>query len=530
MNPGGLQKEPNSIVAYPDFGQLAEQRTSGMVMEYFLKYLFKEGTKLNYRSIFMLLRTLFFALTLKVLLDDTKTYVDKFKFTDIDYLKYLYQYLRYSVKTYEILNISNKWVYCDKNISIATLTPFLERKSIYIQQPNTYYYSYNSFLIKVVITNNKIIFYVPNVASITKYMDDNIDIHQEILLGNKTSMLKVTLTSNNIPQFTPMKSIYAFETDDYFNLHKSLTSTFINDSIVNMRQSPLILNFDGKPGTGKTTFGSYIADKGLFDRIFLYNLVQSGSMDFKTIVIDLERIINSQSPKEKKPDDEPELILLIFDEVDKYLDSYVCNKIDSFRNDARMKKETKQNNDSTIESFIKLTAEEEVEKKQQLINEFLDILYNLCDGHLLKNDKKYVIIFNTNDFDSLFVNAPKKYDALRDRFQPYKFTDYTKTQVVKFIEDIRNKLMDGSRLKITDKKREIYESYIKDIKNFDNKLYNEIPDNIEISSRSLSKVLIDNCFDIPKVIERLAIFAKVNIEIKSSSEIEKQVIEILDTL
>jgi hypothetical protein len=89
MSSNSIQKETNSIVTYPDFGQLAEQRTSGMVMEYFLKFLFNERTKLNRKSIFTLLGTLAFALTLKVLLDDTKTYLDKFKFTDVDYLKYL---------------------------------------------------------------------------------------------------------------------------------------------------------------------------------------------------------------------------------------------------------------------------------------------------------------------------------------------------------------------------------------------------------------------------------------------------------
>ena len=495
-----------------DLSQIAAQGTNIAIITHFLD-MFKKVKKLNARTISGILGMLTFALALKVLLEDTSTYIDKFKFSNLDYLKYWYQYFRCSEKTYEIVNVSNRWVYCGRNISMTSLTPFLELKSIYIQQPNTYYYSHGSFIVKVVITSNKITFHVPNVLAMTRYMNDNMDKYQEILLGNKTSMHKVTLTvGNNIVQFAPMKSIYAFETDDYLKLHKSLTSTFVNDSIVNMRQAPLILSFDGKPGTGKTTFGSYIADKGLFDRIFLYNLVQACGIDFKNVIIDLERMINSNLSSNKKLDgdveeSEPEKVLLIFDEVDKYLDSFICYKIDAFRNDARMKKETKANSESVVESFIKLTIEEEAEKRQQLRNEFLDILYNLCDGHLLKTDKQYVIIFNTNDFDSLFANAPEKYDALKDRFQPYKFVSYVKPQIIKFIDDIRNKLITGSTKKIANKKKEIYETYIKEIENFDVNLYDDIPDNIEITSRSLSKVLIDNCFDFPKIIKCLTAYA-----------------------
>jgi len=498
------QKEAQNIVAYPDFENISRQRTNSSIIEHFIAFLFTKGTKINCKSIVMLIRNFVIILIIKILLEESKSYLDKFKFTNLEYVKYMYQYMMYSEKRYDIIKVSNKWTHNDKNISITNLTPFLESKSIYIQQPNTYYYQYNTFLIKVIITDNKITFCIPNVVSIIKYVDDIMDKYQEILLGNRTSMIKVTLSPSNTPQFNPMKLIYAFETNNYLKLKESLTSVLMVDSVLNIRQTPLCINFDGDPGTGKTTFGSYIAEEGIFDRIILYNLLQSSAIDFKTIIVDLGRIINTQSPKDKKSDGEQEIILLIFDEVDKYLDSYICNKIDSFRNEARAKKETKQNNEITVsESYTKLTVEEETDKKQQLKIEFLDKLYNLCDGQVLNNDKKYVIIFNTNNFESLFENAGQKYEALHDRFQQYKFKNNTKNDIIKFIDGIMNKIMNKISNVTTDNTK-LYHSYINNITHFDKKIYEDIPEHINISYRSLSKILIDNCFDIPKSINYLS--------------------------
>lgn len=501
MNPNTKQIEPTNVVAYPDYAQISRQHTNSSIIEYFIAFLFTKGTKINCKSIMLIVRNFVIILIIKILLEESKTYLDKFKFTNIEYVQYYYQRLMNSEQRYDIINVSNKWIYNDKKISIPNLTPFLELKKIYIQQPNTYYYQYNNFLIKVIVTTNAITFCVPNVSSVIRYMDEVLDKYQEILLGSKTSMIKVTLSPYNVVQFTPMKLMYTFETDIYLGLYESLKSTLMKDIVLNLRQAPLCINFNGETGSGKTTFGPYIAGKGIFDRIILYNLLQSSSMDFKSIVLDLEKIITTQSPK--KPDGEQEIILLIFDEVDKYLNSYINNKIDSFRNDARMKKETKQSNETTVlESYTKLTEEEEIDKKKQLKLDFLDKLYNLCNGEMLKSDKKYVIIFNTNHFNNLFEDSGPYYDALRDRFQPYEFIKSTKKDVIKFIEGIKNKIANITTNDFND-----FNNLNKDVKNvvdFDEKLYDEIPDNIQISYRSLTKILTDNCFDIAKSIHSLS--------------------------
>ena len=492
-----IDNNNKSIIVGPDYAQLAKQQTNSAIIEKFLAYLFAPKTNNKGISFWILIRNLSIALLIKIILEDSKGYLDNFKFTNLDYVKYMYQYFKYSEKKYELLLVSNKWTYLDKNMSTNTLTPFLESKAIYMSQHNTYYYPYQGFLIKVIVTNNKITFCTPQVSMIDIYINDLLTKHQEILLGNKTQMFKAKVTNSDVIQFEPMSPTYAFETDNYKKLHDCLNILFSVDSILKIRQTPLVINFNGPPGTGKTSFAPYIANKGVFDRIILYNMVQS-NLDFKTLLNKLEMIIVQQSPKERSVSAGPEAILLIFDEVDKWFNSYSEKFIDTMRTESRSKKEIKQSGQGSepviLESFTKLTLDEETDKKKQLQKEFLDKLYNLCEGQTLKNDKKYVIIFNTNNFDSLFENCSTKYDALKDRFQKYEFKKINKDGIIKYFSGIKQNLINESS----------DNNCIDTIINFDETIYDLIPENIEISYRSLSKILIDNCFDIVKTINFLA--------------------------
>lgn len=505
-NNGASTTDGKNIIVGPDYGQMARESTNSAIIGHFLTYLFAGNVNIK-----ILVRNLMIALVVKTTLEESKGYLDGFKFTNMDYVRYAYQCLRHSEKKYELTlsETTKKWSYDNKNINANTFTPFLESKSIYISQPNTYYYTYFSQIIKVLITNNKIIFHLPNLTSMSKYMDETLDKHQEILLGNRTAMSRATLNnSSDIMQFNPMPLIYAFETDNYTKLYDSLVSTFMVDSMLKIRQTPLSISFDGEPGTGKTTFGSYIAEKGIFDRIILYNMLQGVNLDFKAMLVSLERIIVQQAPKDRKADGEQEIILLIFDEVDKWLDSYINNKIDSFRSESRTKKEMKPGSGTeavVLESFVKLTVEEEDDKKKQLRLDFLDKLYNLIDGQTLKNDRKYVIIFNTNHFDKMFEGAGPKYDATMDRFQRYTFKKINKVGIVKYVDGIKKKLANiTTDSTIPVDKKKIYLEHIDRITNFDETIYDSIPNDFEISYRNLSKILIDNCFDIPKSLKFLS--------------------------
>jgi hypothetical protein len=281
-----------------------------------------------------------------------------------------------------------------------------------------------------------------------------------------------------------------------------------------MSKAPMCINFNGKPGTGKTSFGSYIATKGIFDKVFVYNLVQAEKLDFPTILTSFENKLNQQSGKDKNINSEPETVLLIFDEIDKWLRSHIDYKIDEFRNQSRKTTETVgKNNEKTVESYEKLTEKEEQEKRIQIHKQFLTKLYSLCDGQCLKNNVKYVIIFNTNHFDKLFEGMGEEFEATKDRFRQYTFINNNKTDIINITKDIRMKLkikIDKKNNNTTDVPEIIGLDEINNdtidvdgIIDFDETLYNEIPNDIQITCRTLFKKVTDNSFNMPKIIDAL---------------------------
>jgi len=277
--------------------------------------------------------------------------------------------------------------------------------------------------------------------------------------------------------------------------------------VLQFQTIPFSVNFDGEPGTGKTTFGSYIVNTGIFSRIYIYNLVQAGKLDFQETIMSLERQIHNSSPKDRKEDGGVEIVLLILDEIDKWLESYISHQIHTYRDEAR--KETKKDSTSggpvLIESYAKLTEKEEDEKRIQLKNEFLDQLYKLVDGHTLPDIRKYVIIFNTNNFDRLFKNVDQRYDALKDRFQEYKFKKNGKKEIITYIKGIRDKVKEYcDDSSIPEEKRMLFKTTASEFIAYDESIFDEIPDNIEVSYRTISKFLRKNCFNIADTIQDLS--------------------------
>lgn len=169
----------------------------------------------------------------------------------------------------------------NKHISINTLTSFLEQKSIYLSQPGAYYYYVSSYLVKVSVSEKKIVFSLPNIAYMIKYMDDIIHKNEEIIYGSKTAIFKVVVTPSNIIKLEPAQLVHAFPTANYQKLEESIKINFLMDSLFKFPSPPFCVNFDGEPGTGKTTFGSYMAATGLFDRVIICNLMQAVNTNFQ---------------------------------------------------------------------------------------------------------------------------------------------------------------------------------------------------------------------------------------------------------
>lgn len=491
-----LNNKNNNIIVGPDYEKMANANGNTVVLNYLIPYILPRNKK---QSIFMIIFNVSCILLLKTVLDNSKNYLDNFKFTNVDYLRYLYQKFNYSENVYDFVLVSNKWLYNDVTISLSTFTPFLEKKSISINNPNTYYYSYHSFLIKVVVTQTKISFHTPKINSISTYMNDVIRENKEILLGNRTVMHKIIVTDRDVNQISPLKPSYTFETDNYKKLYTNLTQFFELNDELKMKQTPLVYAFNGPIGTGKTSFGSFIAEKGIVDKIVLYNMVQQCSKDFKSIINDLNTTLTRNNNSDPTKVTENERVLLMLDEIDTYAESYIAKTIDNLRLESRKKTETKsgsgqQTSETNINSFEKMSAEDEKDKRILLKEEFLNTLYNLCEGLCLKDNKQYIIICNTNNFDGMFEGCSEGYNYIKtkDRFQRYEYRNLDKQGIVDFLNGIKETILAKQLCN-------------KETVEYDSSIYDIIDENYSISFRNLSKLLLDNNYNIVKTIKCLSV-------------------------
>ena len=504
-----VQTQPVGMNMGMDYGQMMQLSTNGEIVKAFTTMIFSNTTKFDIKTVLILIRNMAILLVVKMILEDSKNFLDKFSFTNVTTFKYIYQCVRYSTLEYDFRRVGDKWLDNDsKSISLATLSPMLENKSIFITQPGTYYFEYRTYIIKIIVTLKKISFLIPKIEFVKQYLESEIiNRHREIIYGNKTTMFKVIIVNRTI-NLEPIQSAYAFETTNYKKLKKVISTHFLMDSLLKFTTIPLCFNFDGPPGTGKTSFGNYIASSDIFDRIIISNMVQATDFTFEDIINLINKKITA-STKEKSSN-EPEVILYIIDEIDKWLESRISAQIEKLRNEARTKKQISGTGTSTeptmIESCEKLTEEEEDAKRMFWRNEFFDKLYRLVEGQLICDNRKYVIIFNTNDFEKMFSNIDPRYDALKDRITKYKFSKIGKRNIIEYFKSFKNKLEDYSKeIKIDGQTNlsVLNNVQIDNFITFDSLLYDDIPETIEITYRKLQELFRNKNYSVQDTIEFL---------------------------
>ncbi|AEQ32848.1 hypothetical protein CE11_00269 [Megavirus courdo11] len=505
-----------NVFVGPDYSKMIQMNTNHAIIEAFISMLFSRNQKFSMFTIMKMIRNMAILLVVKTCLEDLKSFVDKFKFTNLNSVKYFAQRIKFSETKYEIIQHNDKWKLNGMGINMATLSPYLEKKSIYTSRPDSYYFNYRSYVIKVVINTDKITFHVPKIDAITQYVGQEIiQNNREIILGGRTSMYRVKVMQSSVVKLEPVRMNKTYGTESYLKLEESLVKYFFVDDTIKSQSIPYCVSFNGEPGTGKTTFAYYIADKGIFDRVIIYNLMQlsSNSDDFITIINKLETQITSTSTNKDKIIDKSERILLVFDEIDKWLDSFVNKQIDKLREESRKSiqntgntvpgKMDQKSEQNTVQSFIKLTPEEEVDKKRQYKTEFLDQLYNVIDGQCLQSNRKYVIIFNTNHFNKLFESCDnEKYEATRHRFEPYNFTKINKVGIINYLKFHNDLYIENMRTMNTDddqhKINTLHKMCISD-----EAIYDNISDNIQISYRKLEQIIRTNNYNIEDTIKSL---------------------------
>ncbi|QGR53741.1 AAA family ATPase [Moumouvirus maliensis] len=504
-----------NVFVGPDYSKMIQMNTNHAIIEAFISMLFSRNQKFSVFTILKMVRNMAILLVVKTCLEDLKSFVDKFKFTNLNSVRYLYQRIKFSEIEYPIIQHNDKWKLNDININMTTLSPFLEKKSIYVGRPDNYYFDYRSSIIKVSIGTDKIVFHVPKIDAVTQYVSQDILLHnKEIIMGGRTSMHKVRFMNSGILKFEPISMNVTYGTEAYKNLQESLLRYFFIDENIKCQYAPYCVNFNGEPGTGKTTFAYFIAQKGIFDRVLIYNLVQLGnnSDDFISVISSLERTIINSSPNKDKLPEKSERILLVLDEVDKWLDSFINKQIDKLREDSRKvtqnspqqntgNSQQQQQSVSNVCNFAKLTPEEEDDKRKQIRTEFLDQLYNVIDGQCLQSNRKYVIIFNTNCFDKLFEGCDsEKYKATRHRFEKYNFSKIGKEEIINYLKFHNEMYMDGMNISENNDNVEI----LRKMCIGDENIYDQVPDDIKISYRKLEQIIRSNTYDIENTIRCLS--------------------------
>ena len=161
----------NNIVVGPDYGQLSRYQTNVAILEAFIPMLFStKKNNFSIKTVIIMLRNIVALMVIKTLLEDSKGYLDTFRFTDITLFKYYYQrmiYFKVGESKTEIIKVGDKWFLngSTTGISINSLSPYLERKKILVSSPGNYYYMIMGHIIVKVYSKYTIFFCSPHLIS-----------------------------------------------------------------------------------------------------------------------------------------------------------------------------------------------------------------------------------------------------------------------------------------------------------------------------------------------------------------------------
>lgn len=524
------KKDGNNVYVGPDYTAMIKSQGNTVILERFVSYLFG-SEKFRCGSFVKILRNIAILMVIKTLLEESKTVLDKFRFTDLSLVRYCWQYFRFSEKTYNIVKIDDKWKYMNHIMSFQMLSSFMEQRQIYIGQSGVYYYKFIGNLIKVSVSDKCIAVSAPNITAVTSHvMNELIANNRELHKTGRTSMYNVHLHQTFNVKFEVILPTLAIETDNYIKLEKAMKRRLFIEQYITHTSAPSCTSFNGPPGTSKTTYASYIAPKNIVDRILICNMVQfNTTSSFKEILIMIEKQIEASS-KDQEIRDKKEIILLIVDEIDKWLDTYINNQIMKLRDEAsrQVEKKDKDGNQTKVEK-VKLSKEEEEEKCIKLREEFLSQLYNLCEGLLLKPCRKYFIIFNTNNYECLFEKTSTHYEATQSRIDKYHFEKMNRDVAIRFVTAFITKIREFTLPTTGENSNDqsIFDEIQREIGNADFSLLKNIHSDIRISYRDLKYIMDKNEYIVANIVEALNEYHKTkNLNASDGKIVNEDIVEI----
>lgn len=121
--------------------------------------------------------------------------------------------------------------------------------------------------------------------------------------------------------------------------------------------------------------------------------------------------------------------------------------------------------------------------------QILTTLQQLSDGERFTTNKNYIIIYNTNYFDSIFEGTSKHFNHIKSRLLKYTFEEIGKQDIIDCLHDIESHLQKNPKNTMSLK--------------LDQADFDKIPGNVKISYRHMFSILSATQYIVPDFIDRL---------------------------
>lgn len=248
------------------------------------------------------------------------------------------------------------------------------------------------------------------------------DAEDDLLNSTCAQILKYDL-SNKLVEIQP-KAL--FESHNYKRLGHSI-KTFIKITNKTKNYSVLPVLANGIPGLGKTNFCSYLASQKIVDKIIYIEL--------NLFDKPYETLFNALIPKDINHN-----TLVMFDEVDKYIDELIRREYDR-----EFKKKSSKPVKLDEVPEVELSEEDELKRYKkfsiQFRQTFLINLLKYMSVELISGS--LIIMFCANNFNTLFDGIDMThFKSLDDRLIKFKFELCPKVEIIEYMSFYMEKCSD----------------------------------------------------------------------------------------
>ena len=278
----------------------------------------------------------------------------------------------------------------------------------------------------------------------------------------KSSKIRTDFQNLNEKRIIPKK---LFSSWNYLHLNEVISSYFQIAEMTEIYSTKGIL-INGEPGLGKTGCVDYLASLNSYQDIIKIDMTTQLEVSFDDII--------KQILKKKM-----ESVIILFDELDKYLSFNIRNEYDKMKNSILQKEGDKLE----IAGIVTPWKEYVISRKERFLFELLSILEN---NFFIKGA---VFIFCSNNFDTIFEDVnPVHFHSFKKRFLPIKFNRCQKKELKEYLRFYNSKFEGSKWYRSSD----ILE-----------KEMDKLKEDISITYRDISDLNISSCYMVEKFIHSI---------------------------